>query len=343
MNVSGLWIVYNAWRRENPDSSDSDWISESAVEDEVARVADTLKALGLRPVIYPLSSVLDAVVRMAGTDKPGLIFNLAEGFRGNAALEMNVAALFEILGIPYTGNSARTLAAAQDKILAKRLFSSAGIPTPPWSIYDGVNFPDLEELAFPLIVKPSREDASLGICKDGVFTGPNALKKALARLYGKYRQPILIENFIDGREINAAILETGGVPRVLPLSEISFEGIPKGDPKITSYEAKWHSGSVHFIGTPTICPALIDPGEASKIGKLALRVFTLMGGKDYGRVDFRLDAAGNPQVLEYNPNPDISPSGGFARSLEASGTGYRDFILALMRNNRPDFKEIFLQ
>ncbi|MDY0111245.1 MAG: hypothetical protein RBT60_15060, partial [Candidatus Krumholzibacteria bacterium] len=194
--MSALWIVYNAWLRNTFVSGDTDWLSESAVEAEVASVADTLKGLGSVPEIYPLSSVLDAAVRLAGRpDKPKLIFNLAEGFRGSAAREMNVAALFELLEIPYTGNSARTLAFAQDKAATKRLLASENLPTPPWRLYTGREMPDVSALAFPLIAKPSREDASLGIGADGVFSSVGDLESALVRLYEKYRQPILVESF----------------------------------------------------------------------------------------------------------------------------------------------------
>ncbi len=340
LTVPALWIVYNAWLRNTLDMGDPDWISESAVESQVAAVSEALNGLGSPPEIYPLSSVLDAAVRLAGRrDKPRLIFNLAEGFKGNSAWEMNVAALFELLEIPYTGNSARTLAIAQDKAVTKRLLVSENIPTPAWRLYDGRRMPDLSGLEFPLIAKPSREDASLGIGPDGVFSSAENLPDALAGLHRKYRQPILIESFIDGREIGASILEEEGEARVLPLSEISFAGLSPDKPRITSYDAKWSPDSPEYRGTPTICPADLEPPLRERIEALALATFRLLGGKDYGRIDFRLDPSGKPYILEYNPNPDISPDGGFARSLAASGRSYRDFIRTLLANNIPSFEE----
>jgi D-alanine-D-alanine ligase len=331
---NGIWIIYNAWLRGGQGKSEHDSKCEAAVEDELRPIAEGLEELGFSPEVYALSSILDMVVRISGKEPPKLIFNLAEGFRGAASKEMNVAALFELLDIPYTGNPARTLAAAQDKILTKRLLVSAGIPTPRWKVFLGGEFPDLGGLSCPLIAKPACEDASLGIRADGVFSDLRAARKAARELFDTYRQPILIEEFIDGREIGAAILENEGRPSILPLSEILFDGLPEGMPRVTSYEAKWHGDSVFYAGTPAACPAAVEAGLKTRIEKIAAEVFALLGGKDYGRVDFRVDAAGNPFVLEYNPNPDISRAGGFARSLGAEGLGFGDFARVLLRNNR---------
>jgi D-alanine-D-alanine ligase len=330
-----IWIIYNAWLHSGQEKSSTDgWLAEAAVEDEVGPVAGALEELGFSPEIYALSSILDFTARMSGAGKPSLIFNLAEGFRSVSAREMNVAALFELLDIPYTGNSAKTLAAAQDKILTKRVLLSEGIPTPRWTVFQGGEFSDAGGLSYPLIAKPSCEDASLGISAGGVFSDFDALEKAAHGIFETYKQPVLIEEFIDGREINAALLENAGKLEVLPLSEILFDGLPEGSPRITGYEAKWQEGSVWYTGTPAVCPAAVDAGLKSRIEKIAAKVFTLLGGKDYGRVDFRVDSAGNPFVLEYNPNPDISPKGGFARCLRAAGLEFRDFVSILLRNNR---------
>jgi D-alanine-D-alanine ligase len=330
--VPVIWIVFNAWSQKPSEPDDTDWISEAAVEDEVSPVAGAIEARGYKPLVYPLFSVPDAVIRLCGPEKPELIFNLAEGFQGKARLEMSVAALYELCDIPYTGNSARTLAIAQNKALSKRLFETEGIPTPSWRLYEGI-LPDLSGMEFPLIAKPSREDASLGIGADGVYKERAGLEAGLVRLYRKYKQPILIESYIDGREFNASILENRGKPEILPLSEITFEGVEPGKPKITSYEAKWHTDSPLYHATPAECPASAGPELRERIEDLALRTFKLLGGKDYGRVDLRVDGKGNPYVLEYNPNPDISLNGGFVRSLTASGRTYDDFIAILLENN----------
>jgi D-alanine-D-alanine ligase len=331
-----IWIIYNAWphgRQSNAGEDAGGHAAEAAVEDEVQPVVEALDALGFPPEVYAISSILDIAARINGAERPKLIFNLAEGFQGMAEKEMNVAALFELFGIPYTGNPARTLALAQDKILTKRILASAGISSPRWTVFQGGEFPDTSFLACPLIAKPSREDASIGISPAGVFPGRSGIEKAARGLFDTYRQPVLIEEFIDGREINAALQEKEGELTVLPLSEILFDGLPGGAPRIISYEAKWRGDSVWYRGTPAACPAAPDADLRSRIEKIAAEVFSLLGGKDYGRVDFRVDAGGKPFVLEYNPNPDISLAGGFVRSLRAAGLEFQDFVSILLRNN----------
>jgi D-alanine-D-alanine ligase len=325
-----IWVLYNAWQRRR----EAVRADEAGVDEEVRSAVRALGELGISPEVYAFASVADFAVRTSGAQKPRLIVNLAEGFRGNAGREMHVAALLELLELPYTGNPAKTLAVAQDKILTKRLLGSAGLPTPKWTVFAGGEDPDTQGLAFPLIAKPAREDASLGISPQGVFSSPGELHRAVRELFAAYRQPILVEEFICGREINAALLENEGRLFVLPLSEILFDGLPGGAPGIISYEAKWNEKSPWYARTPARCPASLDAGVRAKLEETALAVFTLLEGKDYGRVDFRLDPAGNPWALEYNPNPDISPHGGFVRSLAAGGFSYTDFMRILLRNNR---------
>ncbi|NJL73440.1 MAG: hypothetical protein HC888_18895 [Candidatus Competibacteraceae bacterium] len=187
---------------------------------------------------------------------------------------------------------------------------------------------------WPLIAKPSREDASLGISSDAVCHDLAGLQATVERLHGKYRQPILIERFLDGREFNAAILEVRGRPEVLPISEILFTEAATGGPRLTSYEAKWIEDSAAYRATPPVCPADLDDETRLAIGQTALRVFRLLGGRDYGRVDLRLDGEGRPRVLEYNPNPDISPDAGYCRSLTAAGWSYSRFVEQLLENGR---------
>jgi D-alanine-D-alanine ligase len=197
-------------------------------------------------------------------------------------------------------------------------------------------------LRYPAIAKPSREDASLGIGANGVFKDRSELKAGIYNLHKVYGQPILIEEFIDGREFNLSLLQMGNRIEVLPISEICFDDLPPDAPRITSYDAKWLVDSPSFIGTPSVCPAELEEDTAEKLRGIARKVFSLLGGKDYGRVDFRLDASNRPFVLEYNPNPDISPESGFIRSLTASGRSYDDFLRSLLKNNGAENAEAVL-
>lgn len=313
---------------------DLDYISEAAVEQEAEIVHQAIRALGHHPVYLPVTD-LDSVFDGLRSSRPDLVFNLCEGFQGNARLEMNLAAFWELLGLPYTGNPAFTLGLALNKVLAKQVFQAANILTPAYEVFQQV--PESTRLPFPVIAKPSQEDASLGITANAVAYQFSELKNAISRLLEKYQQPVLVEQFIQGREFNVSILQDGS-PRVLPISEISFENMPAGLPHITSYEAKWLPEHPIYQKTPAICPATIEPELRQRLEETALKVFQALGGRDYGRVDTRVDASGNVYVLEYNPNPDISADGGFVKALHAAGIKYKEFVDKLIHqtmNRKP--------
>jgi len=328
--MGSYWVLFNAVL-ETPHQAAKDLISEAAVEEEVEAVCAHLKALGHPCVRYPLVDIRKLVHDL--TPPPPLIFNLCEGFRGNARKEMHVAALLELLGIPFTGNPAKTLLVAQDKDLAKRILSSAGIPTPKWMVYRGGTIAHDIPLSFPLIVKPAQEDSSLGIEKRNVVRDTESLNQVAGELHRRYQEPILIEEFLSGREFSVSLLEVEGELRVLPISEISLQGLGKDGSPLVSYEAKWLEDSPEYKLTPSICPAPVREELGKTLRTLAIETWNILEGKDYGRVDIRLDGEGKPFVLEFNPNPDISLHAGFSKSLKAAGIPYEQFLEILIHNN----------
>jgi len=320
-----ILIAYNEPIKRS--GHDLDYISEAAVKDEADVVYQVILKMGHVPV-YLVVKNLDQVLSKIDQVEPDLIFNLCEGFRGKTHHEMFVAGLWELLGIPYTGNSPLTLGLAQDKVLAKSLFQSRNIPTPKFQVYTEI--PHETYLEYPLIAKPSREDASLGIKhEDAIVQSFNDLKNRVAVLLKKYQQPILVEQFIPGREFNISVLGNHP-PRVIAISEISFSDLDEKTPHVTSYEAKWLPDHPWYQKTPAICPAPISGDLKQRLEDVALKVYDVLMGRDYGRVDTRVDAAGNIFVLEYNPNPDISPEAGFVKALKAAGIRYKDFVELLI-------------
>ena len=305
-------------------------ISEADVVDEADAVREAISALGHKPLLLPVSDPAEALRRVDEL-KPDLIFNLCEGLNGDASKELHMAALWELSGVPFTGNGPITLGLAQNKPLSKRVFETYGIRTPRWMICHEI--PQSCNLRYPVIAKPACEDASLGIFSDGVASDLEKLRKLVAKLLSKYGSSgVLVEEFVDGREFNVSLL--GNDPaRTLPVSEIDFGRFDKDTPKITSYEAKWLEDNPLYLKTPAICPANVDPALEARLHKAALDVFNALGGKDYGRVDMRMDSQGELFVLEYNPNPCISPDAGFAKALAAAGLSYKDFVAELIDAN----------
>jgi D-alanine-D-alanine ligase len=274
---------------------------------------------------------LQSLLNFLEKEKPQLIFNLCEGIGHDASKEMNIAAIFELLNIPFTGSGALTLGTSLQKTRVKEILTYHNISTPKFQLF---NFSDdvmHHQLHFPLIVKPSREDASIGIENTSIVKNNEQLYKRVHYIHERFSQPALVEEFIDGREINAALLGFHNA-EVLPLSEIDMSTLPSEYPRIITYNAKWMKGTIEYERTIRVCPAPLPKETEEKITSLALKAFHLLGCRDYARVDFRLSHNNEPYILEVNPNPDISEDAGFAASALAAGYSYHQFVEAIIHS-----------
>jgi D-alanine-D-alanine ligase len=302
-------------------------LSEAGVLEEVENVRTSLIELGYDVRRFNVTDNVGELVAFLENERPDLIFNLCESVANVAIHEMHVVGIFELLGLCYTGSGPLTLGIALNKVRVKELLSYHGIKTPEFVVYRTTaeliedDFP----LAFPVIVKPSMEDASIGIEPDSVVESFAALKKRVRSIFQGHEQPALVEEFIDGRELNVSIVGNHK-PIILPISEIDFSTLPPTFPRILTYDGKWMKGTVAYDGTKGVCPADLPPAVEEKLKETALRVFRLLGCRDYARVDFRLSEDDVPFVLEMNPNPDISDEAGFARSAKASGRSYAQIV-----------------
>ena len=205
--------------------------------------------------------------------------------------------------------------------MAKDVLRTRGIPTPDYQIL--TRFDEWTGgLDYPLFVKPLSEDASLGITRDCFVQDDLELKHRVEYVLSRYKQPALVEQYIAGRELNVALLGSTQL-EVLPISEIVFTF--SDEPKIVDYYAKWFRESEEYKKTIPTCPAKLNSSTRNKVESEALKAYQALSCRDYARVDMRLK--GNiPYVLEINPNPDISPTAGFVRSLKAAGFSYEAFV-----------------
>jgi len=314
-------VAYNATEASDQQQH-IDFISEAAVMEEATNVHDAVINLGHQAEYLPVQNLLSDL-EIFKQRKYDLIFNLCEGYQGRSSHEMCIAGVWELLGIPYTGNTPLTLGLAQNKVFTKRLLESKKIATPMYQVFSSP--PKNCYLEFPVIAKPAQEDASLGISGDAVITNFQELTERVTQLLESYRQPILVEEFINGREFNISLL--GDHPaRVLPLSEINFSLLESGRHHIASYEAKWLPDHPMFQKTPPVCPADVDEALRIRLQDVAIQVYQLLKGQDYGRVDVRVDTHEKIFILEFNPNPDISRDAGFANAVRAAGMTYENLI-----------------
>jgi D-alanine-D-alanine ligase len=320
-------IVYNAY--EPRPTAPGERLSEESVAEMAQQAHDALRTIGIEATLVPLQRSLLNFLGRVRELAPDALINLCEGYYGRPQWESNVAGIFELLGLKFTGNAAKTLAFCQDKFKAKAVLRAAGLPTAPAQLMLTGDEP--LELKFPLIVKPNSEDASLGIYPDSVVRDEEAFRRQVRHVLDSYKQPVLAEAFIDGREFNVSVMENGAVTP-LPVSEIDFSAMPKDMPRILGYEAKWFEDNPLYQRTPPICPAPVDEEIRARLQGLAAAAFKTMGCRDYARVDFRMDAKGRPFILEVNPNPDISTNAGYARALKAGGIAYASFWGAMIDN-----------
>lgn len=301
-------------------------LSEIGVVEEMDDIKDALTSLGYKTVTFNVDSKVERLVEFLQEEKPDLIFNLVECIENEAILEMNVAGLYELFKIPYTGAGPLALGTALNKPRVKDILFANGIRTPNFQVFKVSDKIVLKDgMEFPLIVKPSREDASVGIANASVVYNMNDLRKRVRYIFNEFEQPALVEQYIDGRELNVAVVGNKQ-PITLPISEIEFSGLNPGMHKIVSYAAKWMNGTVEYEGTKGVCPAPLEPEMESYLRETALQCYQLIGCRDYARVDFRLSPDGVAYVLEVNPNPDISDDAGFARSARAHGFTFPQII-----------------
>lgn len=266
-----------------------------------------------------------------------LIFNSAdEGFNMNTHLEAQIPAFLDMLNIPYTGSNYLTLGLCNDKIKTKEILKANGLPTPNFLVIKNKiseNF-EIKGIKFPLIIKPSKEDGSIGIKIDSVVNTKKEMIKKINEVLEKYNQPVLVEEFIEGREIYIGILGRDKL-EVLPPTEIKFN-LPKGYKNFLPYEAKWEENSSYYKGTIATCPAKIEQKLFSKLKDAAIKSYKIFNVRDYGRIDFRIDKKGKIFILEVNPNPDLSRESGIALMAKRRGMEFEDLIKKIISYSKQD-------
>lgn len=320
-------IYENYLGKSSGETGEKQDLSEKEFLTQIENIKNTLKKRFENVEVISIGKNIPRVLKKIRSVSPDIIFNFVEAVEGNANYESYIAGIFEILQIEYTGNKALTLGNCLNKPRTKQVLQSFGIKTPKYHhAYLNKKIDEKQfKLNFPVILKLVKEDASIGISEFSVAYDFKSMTKQLNFLFKNYKQDVLIEEYIKGREINAAILGN----EILPLSEITFKNLPNNLPKIVTYEAKWSEGSVYYNNTLPVCPAKIDDKTKIKIERIALDAFYAMDCRDYARVDFRLGKNRTPYVIEVNPNPDISKDSGFIRSAATAGINYETVLYTL--------------
>jgi len=322
-----IFSVYNG--KPVTDKRTGDDLSEKSFSNELNRTVKSLKKYFTTVDSLAIDRNIKKTIDGINSFAPDIIFNFVEAVEGIASYEYCMAGLFELLGFEYTGCRPSTLGNCLNKERTKDILRSFNINTPASLILKpGTRFTQKDiPLKYPIILKLLMEDASIGISEFSVVKNYTELRKQFLFLSDTYKQEIIFEEYIRGRELNVGVL--GGNP--LPVSEISFEGLPSKFPRIVTYDGKWIKDSIYYDHTKPVCPAPLKDKVQRRINKIAVETFEALKCRDYARVDIRLDSKGIPHVIEVNPNPDISNDSGFARASKAAGIDH-DELLSTIAN-----------
>jgi D-alanine-D-alanine ligase len=299
---------------------------ERSGEEQVADTAREVASL-LGAALLPVRGVRAAIDELRKS-KPEVVFNLCEGVEGNPRWEMHFALALEMLGIPFTGCDPIAAGICGDKWMTKQLLSSSGISTPRgFLVASAGEVPAVDGL---WIVKPSREDAGIGIDADAVCRSRSEIAARCAYVLETYDQPALVEEFIDGRELNQALFYGGDGITILPPGEIVFSPALAPKQRVVGWKAKWSSGSAEDRATSNRTPAAIDEALRRDIADLCTRAATVLSIGGYCRFDIRQRRTGELCIIDVNPNPDIGQNTGFRKALDAAGIAFADFLNQLM-------------
>jgi D-alanine-D-alanine ligase len=333
-------VIYN--RDFEGADADPENKAREDIKDIAEHVVSILESKGCSAEGLGITEDVFAALSALGEMRPDVVFNLCESIGGDNRFEPLLPMLMDREGFAYTGSGPLALTLALHKHKTKEVLRARGVPTPEAVCLTTADLAPLT-MPFPLIVKPSREDASVGINRESVVWTRETLEQRVSYVLTRYRQPALVERYIEGREIYVSMLGNAtGAPRVFPFYEIDFSEMPADRPKIVSFEGKWVETSEEYRGTTPVRCTNLTPELQERITATALMAFDALELRDYARVDIRLAADGIPYVIDVNPNCDLSDgAGGFSKAAKAAGLTYDQVIahiveLALARRPNAD-------
>lgn len=306
---------------------------EPPVDPLLAQLDAALAANGHVTRRVSVGDSVEPLIRELTNPAPELLFNLAESFRGKSALESNVAALLNLLDLRYTGSSPAGLILAGDKTLTKKVLAFHGIQSAKFATMYRGQSDWVGDISFPLLVKPPQEDASLGITQKSVVKDVKELLDVISATQQEYQSPVLVEEFIDGREFYVGVIGNSKV-EALPIIELDFSKFPAGLPRIASWEAKWgdegDEKGAEFEGTESIFPTDLPDQLAEKIQQVAIDSFQALRLRDYARIDLRVTPQEEVYVIEANPNCYLEQKSEFARAALKGGMDYPALIARIV-------------
>ena len=296
---------------------------------DVEEIAGILRRSGHEVLEAVVDGSAECLARLAGLDAD-LVFNLVESFGADDTKEPHVAAYYDLLGLRYTGSGPRGLAIGMDKALTKKVLQFHGVQTPRFVTVFRGRVGWAHDLEFPVIVKPAREDGSIGIGFGSLVGSIKELMERIDALHADFNHPVLIEEYIDGREIYVGVIGNENA-ETFPAVELDLSHLPRGTPRIAGAEVKWQEGTRAYRGSKYRAPASLPEPTAERLEEAALTSFQSLQLRDYARFDFRVTAKGDVYLIEANPNPYLHSGGEFIKGARAAGRTHPATILEIVR------------
>jgi len=318
-------VLYDVWDDgEEAEEPTKPRGKKKPEKEDRQEIHEALRTNGHSPFYLELDGTAESLKTLADTECD-LVFNLTESWAGDDTKDINLAAYLDLLARKYTGAGPSGLHLAQNKSLAKKIFAFHGIRTPYFASVHRGRLDWSHDLQFPVIVKPAREDGSIGINFNALCESIKDLMERIHELHEQFDAPVLIEEYIEGREMYVGVLGNGE-PEALPVVELDLSRLPEGTPRIAGSEVKWEKGTVAYKVTKSILPGDLDDATTEALQQTAVQAFRALELRDYSRIDMRLTAEGKVYVLEVNPNPWLHSTAEFAMAAKKSGRDYPALI-----------------
>lgn len=327
-DIKKISILYNLDKKFALGQEDI--LSVKDYIETVYDIKDTLIKEGYEVDLHKIDENNYKIIRKIQTD---FIFNLCYGIGEIPNTEFRIPEEIEKTNIPYSGSTSHSIKIGTNKEKTKKFLLSLNIPTPRFQIFRLKNKKLGKIFTFPLIVKPIQSDGSIGIQNSSVVETKDKLSEKIVFILNKYKQPALVEEFIDGRELRVTILGNKDNIEVLPISELVFGKIYKEKKlwKIDDFEAKNSKNSLQYKNTFVSCPARIHPKIRKKIEDLSIYIYQKLNGRGYARLDLRLSNDNTPYFLEINFNPGIGREDAASTTAYKAGYNYSSFLKKIIK------------
>jgi D-alanine-D-alanine ligase len=316
-----------------PTTPDQDLSGELKTENRKteAHVLEALKALDHTVEHLAIFDDLDALQQKLQRFEPDVIFNLADQFKNNRAFDQNIVSFLAMQGVPFTGCGSTGLTLCKHKGISKKILGYHRIHVPDFvTIARGKRIARPRRLKFPILVKPLKEEASLGISQASFVENDEQFKERVLFIHEKYDNDVIAEEYIEGRELYVSILGNHRL-RVFPIRELVFKEVPPDEPKIATYKAKWDEEYRKRWGLQNQFAEALDPALAASIEQICKRIYHLLTIDGYARVDLRVTKDNEVYFIEANPNPILAEDEDFAQSAKKANLSYPQLIEQIVR------------